>query len=139
MKSVIYNLKQYLDNQLPAETFYVNLKLQSSTQTQIPDKMSIITDTGGVEQPVSQYTQLSVQIMSRAVDAPSAKTLSMSIYDLLHNKYGLQLPSVAVDSVIYSAVTTAQIKGLTVPQSLGVDAEGRSQWVVNYQIIYEEE
>ena len=54
---MVYNLVQYLRGQFPNETIYPVAKYKTSSQESIPDRIVIVRETGGIEQPWTRYSQ----------------------------------------------------------------------------------
>lgn len=133
---MIYQFTEYLKNQFPAEVIYCNGRILLSGQTAIPDRNLLINETGGIEQPWTQYVEKTVQIIARDFAVPKARKLAWDIYEHITSRFGLQLPLVTVDGVVYNSIQSAQITALQEPFNLGADEEGRSQFTTNYKIIY---
>ncbi len=132
---MIWNFMTFLETEFPAETIRVNVKGIVSTDTQVPDRITEISETTGVPKPWSEYTEHSIQLKHRALDSPSARSLAWSMYNKIKRRYGQILPEVTVDGEVFPAIQTAQISGNTTPQSLGYDENGRAVFSTNYRII----
>ena len=133
-----YNLTQYLRNQFPNEVFYPVEKYKTSSQSTIPDRINIIRDTGGIEQPWTRYSQPTLQILSRDSSPAAARKLAYDIYDHLQShQFGLILPAITVGSTTYPAKQIAQISAIQQPFKLGTDDNGRTEYATNYKIILE--
>lgn len=130
---MIYNLVQYLRNELPSETIYFNVKDLNSLTGLVPDRLIIVQDTGGEETPWFQFQTQNYQIITRDIDSPKARKLIDDVCGKIVNKFGLILPSKIIDGVLYDSVQTAQISYNTLPQSLGVD-NGLFIWTSNLYI-----
>jgi hypothetical protein len=135
---MIYNLVQYLKTELPTETIFANLYLKINPAVQLPDRLVLVRETGGTETAWFQFQSRSIQIIARDIDPVKARKLILDINDKINNKFGLILPAVTVDGTVYPAVETAQISINTLPQSVGFDPEGRSEFSVNYRILLKE-
>lgn len=131
---MIFNLVKYLKNQLPIETIYANQRIGAI----VPDRNIIVRETGGPVTPWSRWVHQTAQIIARDFDPVKCKVLSESVYTLLHRQYGLILPEETAGTTTYAALTTAQITAIQKPYPLGVDDEGRTEYVNNYEIFYEE-
>lgn len=135
---MIYNLTAYLDTKMPTERIYANQRFIVSPESVIPDRNILVRETGGPVTPWSKWVQQTAQVIIRDLDPLACRILAESVYGYLHRKYGLILPAVTIGIKIYPAVTTAQITAIQKPYSLGVDDEGRTEYVNNYEIYYTE-
>lgn len=133
---VVYNLVKYIRDEFPLETIFANERIK--TATQIPDRCILITETGGQEKPVLSIPTF--QILVRDVDNVSTRKLAYEIYyklqseSLIGGRFGLILPAVTVKGTLYPQIQTAQISALATPLSIGKDAEGRTEFSMNFQI-----
>jgi len=135
----IYNLVQYLRDEFPAEDFYCNIRENTATQITLPDRCSLIRNTGGPSQPRTGFTRMNLQVLTRDFDVPAAEKLAKDIFDKIHDRYGLILPAALnVGGINYSSLKTAQITAMGLPFNLGLDGAGRTEFTTNYSIIYEE-
>lgn len=133
---MFYNLVEYLKTEFPTETIYSNGRRLISGQSVIPDRNVLVNESGGVEQPWTLYSEPELQIITRDSSVVGARALSMSIFEEITSRFGLILPAVTVDSIVYPAVQVAQIKAQQNPYYKGEDEEGRSEFANNYLIIY---
>ena len=136
---MIYNLVQYLKDEFPTEMFYANLYVDTVGGMPIPDRMSLIRETGGTETPWFRFVRKLVQIISRDFDAPKARELAFSIYEELTSRFGLVLPAVTVNGTAYPEVQIPQISANQQPYCLGSDETGRTTFSCNYQILFKED
>lgn len=132
---MIFNFVQYLRNQFPTETIYANSMVLVSTQQSIPDRMVLIRETGGSENPWLRYSQPTVQILVRDKSAPAARKLTYEIFENVTSRFGLILPAITVGSDTYTAIQTLQISAIQKPFCLGADENGRIEFSTNYKII----
>ena len=123
---MIYNLVEYLKNQLTSITFIANGWTQDSAIESI-----LITQTGGEPNHSFDRTDWNVQIMSRAKSSVKAKENIDYVYDLLKNRFGLELSAVTVNSKVYPSIKTYQILPMQAPNYLGADEQGLEMWVFN--------
>lgn len=134
---MIFNLGEYLSLAFPAETIYVNERIVISPATKILDRNVLIQETGGPEKRVVKNP--SVQIICRDKSPVNARELAYLIYNklqstnLIGGRFGVVLPAVTVRGILYPAVQTYQISAINVPQTLGKDGEGRSEFSLNFQ------
>lgn len=135
---MIYNFAQYLMNQFPTEDIFTNIYFKENTADELPNRLILVRETGGIETLVTTFARMTIQIITRDLDAPEARKMAWDIYELFMDKgqFGLILPAVTVDSVTYASIQTSQINALQLPTSLGEDAEGRTEFTTNYQIIH---
>jgi hypothetical protein len=134
---LIYNLGQFLRDSLPTETIYINQRKATDLQGFIPDRNIFIRETGGVEAPDTNLRRQSAQILTMDIDGPKARALAYLVYNLLQSKWGLVLPQITVDSIVFTEIETAQISSVQIPSSMGSDEEGRSVYVFNIIVIWE--
>lgn len=135
---MIYNLVQYLRNQFPSENIYPVSMYLTSSQQSIPDRIVVVRDTGGVEQPWTRYSEPTIQILTRDTNAPACRKLAFDIFNEITSRFGLILPSITVGSTTYNAIQTAQISAIQKPFLIGADENGRIEYTTNYKIIFEE-
>lgn len=128
---ILYNLKQYLKNEFPAETIYAG-----SRKDGLSDRTVQIIDNGGTQEPWFEFIAESIQIMVRDVDSPKAYKLAKDIYDKINNRYGLILPANTVGTDVYPEIQTAQISANATPGYIGDDDNGRSEYSTNFRIIF---
>jgi hypothetical protein len=133
---VIYNLVEYIRDELYDEDVYVNGRAQLAHAV-IPDRCILVKESGGSIRPWTRYASLTVQVLTRDKDAPKARALAHDVLNTLHDKFGLILPAALVDGVTYAQVQVAQISALQLPYPLGPDEDGRSVFTTNYQVIME--
>lgn len=113
---MIYNLAQYLIVNLTSINFVTNGFNPDSDQEAV-----MISETGGEPQHWYNRTDWAVQVISRSLNVNVAKQNAESVYNLLKNKFGVLLPEVTVDEVVYPAVQTYQISPLQTPNYIGAD------------------
>lgn len=133
---MFYNLAQYLKTQFPSEVIYTNERYLITGQTEIPDRNILVKEAGGIEQAWTQYSEPEIQVICRDSSVVKARKLAYDVFEEITSRFGLILPSITVDSVIYPSIQTAQIKAQQTPYHIGKDEEGRSEFGNNYQIIY---
>jgi len=135
---MIFNLIQYLRNQFPAETFYLNASIPTGAQTEQPDRKVLIQETGGQIQLFAKLNKPTIQVVCFDVSQLSARKLIYSIYDYINDRQGVILPEATADGTTYPEVETACIKAIQKPSGLGVDESGLAVWTVNFMITVRE-
>lgn len=133
---MIWNLQRYLELVFPNEIFFVNMRYKQFPDSEVPDRCVLLTELTGNEGAWYKYTQAIVQIICRDIDQVKAKALTDILYNELHGRFGLELPAVIVGSITYPMVKTGQISSQTIPQSLGEDENGRSEFLFTMKIIF---
>jgi hypothetical protein len=128
---ILYNLKQYLNDEFPTETIYAGSKRDNGT-----DRMIQIIDPGGVPEAWFEFVRESIQIIVRDIDSTKAFKLAKDVYDKINNRFGLILPSNTVGTDVYPEIQTAQISANATPGYIGDDENGRSEYSTNYRVIY---
>ncbi len=134
---MFYNFIQYLRDEFPAEIIYSNGRILIAGQTVIPDRNILVNESGGSEQPWTQYVEKTVQIITIDFAVTDARKLAWDIYEKITSKFGQQFPLATVDGIVYNAIQSAQITGIQEPFNLGADDEGRFEFTTNYKIIYD--
>ena len=134
---MIYNLVQYFRTAYPTEIFYANEERATDSQGTIPDRRTIIKETGGIDTPYVDFRRQTVQFLVRDVDNPKARKLSYMLYDKIQSTFGLVLPTITVDGNVFAEIETAQITSIQIPQSMGRDENSRSVYVFNITVIWE--
>jgi len=134
--NILYNLVQYLRDELPTEQIYASARYPISGE--VPERNALVRETGGSEREVLELT--TYQITARDVDEVGARSLAYSIYTLLQSdakingRFGLVLPATIVDGVNISSVQTARISAIQRPESLGKNPDGLSEFSMNFQV-----
>jgi len=128
---MIYNFVEFLKTELPTEKIYTNVK-----EISVPERIVLVQEFGGTIQPWVGYTQKIVQIITRDIDAVRARELAYSVLNKIHDKFGLILPAVTVNTTLYTSIQSAQITAEGEPQSLGYDENGNAEYSTKYKIIY---
>ncbi len=126
---MIFNLVQYLRNNLTSLTFSVNGFDPDSVEDQL-----MVSETGGEPQHWYPRTDWTVQILSRAGSSVVAKENIESVYTLLENKFGIVLPAVTVNNVVYPLVQTYQISPIQTPGYIGASREHLEMFSFNLTI-----
>lgn len=127
---MIYNLVEYLTVQLAALVFVAN-----GWSADSPAESVVVIQSPGDPKHFYPRTDWTVQIMSRSLDAVTAKENIDSVYALLKNKWNVLLPEVTVRSTVYSEVQTYQISPLQTPAYVGADDKNLEAWSFNLTIV----
>jgi hypothetical protein len=135
---MIWNFVTYLRSvaTLVNERFYVDAKDIINSETKVPDRMVLIQESGGTPVPIIKNTTVMIQIITRDIDVAKCRLLAFKIFDEINDRFGLILPAVTIDGVVYAAIQTGQISANSEPQFLGYDEQGRPEFSTNYRIIY---
>lgn len=134
---MVYNLVQYLRNNISGEMIYSNNILR--TGTSIPNRYLLVKETGSTIVPVSRFMMQTFQVLSVDEDNTGSRALSYLVYDLIKERFGEVLPSVTVDSETFNSVKTTQITAIQLPYNLGENKEtGLVEYTTNYSIYYSE-
>lgn len=123
---MIYNLVNYVQTQLSALVIVANGFAPDS-----PVEAITISQEGGTPGHWYDRNDNAIQILSRSNSTTKAKYNIELVYSLLKNRFGLLLPSVTVDSILYEAIQTYQISPIQVPGYLGNDDENLEMWSYN--------
>lgn len=126
---MIYNLLQYLKDNLPEINFVVN---GFGIDSKIDEVM--IGETGGEPQHWYERTDWAVQFISRSSDVTVAKQNIEAVYNLLKNKFGVVLPRVIVGDTEYEEIKTFQISPLQTPGYIGSTEENLEMFSFNSTI-----
>jgi hypothetical protein len=133
---MIYQLRQYLEDNLPGENIYANLILNKSTDKFIPARMVLLSENPSTIQPRTLWTNKGLQVITRDKDPVKARKLAWDVMTLLDEKFSITINSVTVDGNVYPAVLISQISANGEPQSIGEDEEGRAEFSTNYRALY---
>jgi hypothetical protein len=123
---MIYNLVEYLITELPSIMFTAN----GFNPDSIADEV-MVRDSGGDPKHWYDRTDWTVQIISRSMNVDLAKRNVDAVYNLLKNKFGVQLPAKTVAGVVYPAMQTYQISPTQTPGYLGADDKHLEMFVFN--------
>ena len=126
---------QLLKTNFPTETFYANQEM--TTQGIVADKRCIVMESGGTDRPDTRLIRQRVQFNIRDLDGPKTRVFAYQIYNYLQSRWGLILPSVTVDGVLFPQIESAELTAIQIPQSMGKDDNGRSVFVFNFIVIWE--
>jgi hypothetical protein len=136
MRDVLPPLIEYLRNEFPTLKFYNINRQKEATEDEIPDNCNLVKDTGGGDTPNYRWVNQTVQIITRDIEKPTAKSNALTIYEKIHGRFGVILPQVTIKGIIYEQIETQQINGIQRPFDLGVDDNGRTEYATNYQLYY---
>ena len=126
---MIYNLYQYIKTQLTTLSLIVNGWEKESPETSVT-----IMQRGGIPSHYDIRNDISVQVLSRAMDVNTALTNSEAVYNLLLNRFGLTLPEVTVGDTVHPAIKTYQISPIQSPGYLGTDRNNLQMWSFNITV-----
>jgi len=126
---LIYNLVKYLVDGNPGLSYCANGFKENS-----PDDCTSVNEGQGIEQSWYNREDITIQVVSRALKGTTARINNKSSYNLIKKKYGLTLPEVTVESVVYPAVKTWAIRPVTTPTYIGDDENGRPMYTFNVEI-----
>lgn len=99
-----------------------------------PDNAICINEGSGNEQPWFNRKDTIVQVISRATDKTESRANAYEVYDLIKKKYGLTLPAVTVNSVVYPAITGWAIRPVNTPQYAFDDKAGRANYTFTVEV-----
>lgn len=131
---MIFNTRKYLADNTGVTT-YADPKDITDGNTQVPDKIIQLIEEQGSSTAWFKFNTYQLQVIVRDTDSPKARLLAYTVYNLLDNKFGLELPEVTVDGIIYASMKFAQISANTEPGFLGYDDNGRAEWSNTYRFI----
>lgn len=135
-ENLIFNLMTYLETELPGETIFANRRDILGSNTSVPIRCILLQETGDTETPWLTDVTQAIQILTRDIDMPKARELAFDVYDKINNKFGLILPSVTVDGVVYPQIQISQISVNSGPSYIEDDENGRPVFSSNYRFIY---
>ena len=133
---MIYNLVAFLRAAFPAEVIYCNTREATIGQEAVPDRCILVREDGGGPGVWAKISIPTAQVITRAMDSPSARKMAYDIFEAINSRFGLILPAITVDSVLYPAIHTAQISAIQRPYCLGKDDESRTEYTNNYQVYF---
>jgi len=123
---MIYNLVEYLKTELTTIDFVANGWMVDSPQNSV-----LVKQSGGDVKHYYERSDWRVQIISRAKNIVISKEQIELVYEKLKNRYGLSLPEVTVNEIVFVAVKTDQISPIQTPGYLGADNMNLEMWVFN--------
>jgi hypothetical protein len=124
---MIKQIGQYVENSTE-HTIGTDLFIGYKPET-APDDCVAVLETGGGKPDFyhSDYAEKLIQVMARGSTYFTARGIAVGIFDALHAKKGITLPSVD-DKSYYVNV----IEAIQVPQYLGQDEKGRFLFSTNF-------
>jgi len=138
-EGIIYNLVAYLRGQLPGHIIYSTKREAVAGQEFVPDNCILVKQTGGIEGKHFAFNRYTFQVLTRAIDAIDAQTMSYAVYREIHNRLGLILPAVTIGATVYPQLITAAIYAIQSPASIGTDENGLEEYSNNYEITFTDE
>jgi hypothetical protein len=126
---MIYNLVEYCTTQLPSINFIANGFSPGSSIESVA-----IIQSGGDPNPWYDRNDYAIQVLSRAKDVTVAKANADSVFNLLTKKFGVELPSVTVNSVLYPSIITYRFRENQIPSYIGTDDENLEMWSFNLTV-----
>lgn len=131
-----YNLKKHLKKTFPTEKIYLNFKYNTFPDNAVEDRCITINEATGTEGAWFKKKDELCNILIRDKDQVSARKLAYQIYYELRGRFGLILPEENVDGEYFPARQIAQISSQSVPQCLGEDDNGRTEYTFAINLIY---
>jgi hypothetical protein len=131
---LIFNLREYIAGITGVKT-YANPKDITAGQSQVPEKLIQLIEEPGSSTAWFKFHTYQLQVITRDIDSPKARVLAYIVYNLLDNKFGLELPAINVDGVVYAAIKFAQISANTEPGFLGYDENGLAEYSNTYRFL----
>jgi hypothetical protein len=129
---LIFNLRKYIADNTGVTT---SANPRDIIDEQVPDKIIQLIEEQGSSTAWFKFNTYQLQVITRDIDSPKARVLAYIVYNLLDNKFGLELPEVIVDGIVYASMKFAQISANTEPGFLGYDDNGRAEWSNTYRFI----
>lgn len=133
---MIYNLTQFLRNNIANTYIYPNEYKIRFPDEQVPDKLILVKEVGGSVTAWYGLIRQLVIVVTRDIDTPNARELAYEVWDNINNRFGLTLPAVTIDGNTFDSIQILQINSSGIPQSIGEDENGRSQFQTSYEFIY---
>lgn len=131
-----YNLKKHLKDKFPTEKFYLNFRYNTFPDQAVEDRCVTINEASGTEGAWFKKKDEMCNILVRDKDQVSARSFAYQIYNELHGKFGLILPEENVDGEYFPSRQIGQISSQGVPQCLGEDDNGRTEFTFAIKLIY---
>ena len=127
---MVYNLVKYLQTELPTLVFTADGWLPTT-----PEEASTVIDNGGSAPPIINRYEWAIQVLSRALDKPTAKANINIIFNQLNDRYSaLELPAITVSGTVYPAIKTYQITANQLPGYVGSSNTNLEMYSVNFRI-----
>lgn len=99
-----------------------------------PDEAVALNQSGGSDNSRGLKVDMNVQFLSRATSRTASRRLIQIVYNLLKNRFRIDLPAITVDGEVFPAVVAYQITPLQIPGYIGTDDNGLHMWSVNFQV-----
>ena len=126
---ILYNLVQYLVDQALGTQIVADVLTEKSETEAV-----LISQSGGTPEHYYDRTDWRFQALSRSKNPVDAQEACELVYVKLKNRFGLVLPVVTIDAIVYPAVTTYQISPIQAPSGIGADQENLYMWVFNFLV-----
>lgn len=123
---MIYNLVRYLITEFPTINF-----VAEAFNSQSPEDCIQVQDTGGQVNHDNGRQDVTVQFKSRSKDNWLARRDIELVFEKVKNRFGLELPEVTVNSIIYSAVMTYRIVPIQKFGYIGTSSENHHMYTFN--------
>lgn len=127
---MIFQIRKYINDNLGVDIYANQLNEDAG------EKHILVLETSSILEPLTNTTIKGLQVLVRDIDSAKSRVLAIQVFDLLNNKFGLTLPSITVDGVIYSAVYIDQISANTEPITIGNNENGLAEFSLNFRILY---
>jgi len=130
---VLKQITQYIKNNTTGFTIGTNLFAGFVPSTAANDIVVVRESGGATDADLVDKVEYAIQVLSRAVDYWVARANAIKVYDCLHCKKGITLPT--VDGKAYYANV---IQAITAPQNVGQDEAGLHNISTNFIIRIED-
>lgn len=98
-----------------------------------PAEQIIISISGGEKQnDAYSLARPMLQFLIKSKSSEKAKRQIFSIFNVLDNKFGLELPEYDDGHYLFEAVTIPQISSMQIPSYIGCDQNYMYTWTVNF-------
>ena len=98
------------------------------------DQISFTLSGGTKQNDAYAIASPELQVLVRSKSSTKAKKQVFKIFNLLDNKFGLELPEYSDGTYQYEAVTVPQISSVQIPSYIGADNNFAHMWVVNFNL-----
>lgn len=131
IEGIEYNIIAYLQAN---EGLILDPKVSGFDSDDVRESVMFVLDGGEKQNDSYSIVRMNLQVMARSKSSEKAKKQVFKVFNLIDNKFGLELPEYSDGTYQYEAVTVPQISAMQIPSYLGADNNFVHMWVVNFTL-----